>query len=62
MSEGTRGLESVITLTFDPDGNSTRVTLRHAGVPDDEFGRQHSEGWAWVLGMLEEAFAKRPRP
>jgi hypothetical protein len=61
VSEGTRGLESVVALTFEPDGDNTRVTLHHAGVPDDEFGRQHGEGWAWVLGMLEEAFAKRRR-
>jgi uncharacterized protein YndB with AHSA1/START domain len=59
VSEGTRGLESVLTVTFEPDGNQTRVTLRHTGVPDDDFGRQHGEGWNYVLGAIEERFANR---
>jgi uncharacterized protein YndB with AHSA1/START domain len=61
MSEGTRGLESVVTLTLAPEGEKTRITLRHAGVPDDEFGRQHGEGSGWMLGVIEEQFAKRAR-
>jgi uncharacterized protein YndB with AHSA1/START domain len=59
MSEGTRGLESVVTLTLEPDGNKTRLTLRHAGVPDDDFGRQHKDGWGWMLGVIEDRFARR---
>jgi uncharacterized protein YndB with AHSA1/START domain len=61
VSEGTRGLESVVTLTFEPEGNQTRVTLRHTGVPDDDFGLQHREGWNYVLGAIEERFAKGGR-
>ncbi len=61
VSEGTRGLESVVTLTFEPDGDKTQVTLRHVGIPDDDFGRQHGDGWAYVLGAIEERFAKRAR-
>jgi uncharacterized protein YndB with AHSA1/START domain len=59
VSEGTRGLESVLTVTLEPDGKATRVTLRHAGVPDDDFGRQHGEGWSFMLDMIEKRFAKR---
>jgi uncharacterized protein YndB with AHSA1/START domain len=59
VSEGTRGIESVVTLTFEIEGDHTLVTLRHAGVPDDEFGRQHAEGWAFVLGAIEKRFASR---
>jgi uncharacterized protein YndB with AHSA1/START domain len=59
VSEGTRGLESVVTLRFEPDGERTRVTLQHTGVPDDAFGRQHADGWNWMLGMLEEHYARR---
>jgi len=61
VSEGTRGLESMVSLTFEPDGNQTRVTLRHSGVPDDDFGRQHHDGWSHVLGAIEQRFAKRTR-
>jgi uncharacterized protein YndB with AHSA1/START domain len=56
MSEGTQGLETIVTVTFEPRGDQTQVTLRHCGVPDDEMGRRHEEGWAWVLSMLAERF------
>ncbi len=61
VSEGTRGLESMVTLALAPDGEGTRITLRHAGVPDDAFGRQHRDGWSWMLGAIEERFARRGR-
>lgn len=61
VSEGTRGLESVVTITFEPEGEKTRMTLRHAGVPDDDFGRQHADGWGWMLGILDEQLAQRRR-
>lgn len=61
VSEGTRGLESVVTLTFEPKGDQTLVTLRHAGVPDDDFGRMHGDGWGSVLTIIEQLFAKVAR-
>lgn len=60
VSEGTKGLESVVTVTFDARGDQTEVTLRHTGVPDDEMGRQHKDGWAWVLSMLAQRFVSQP--
>jgi uncharacterized protein YndB with AHSA1/START domain len=59
MSEGTKGAESVVSLSFEPRGDETEVTLRHSGVPDDEMGRRHKDGWAWVLDMLAQAMAAR---
>jgi uncharacterized protein YndB with AHSA1/START domain len=59
VSEGTRGLESVVSLTFTAAGDATEVTLRHTGVPDDDFGRQHGDGWGFVLGALAERLARR---
>jgi uncharacterized protein YndB with AHSA1/START domain len=56
MSEGTQGLESTVEVTFEGRGDETEVTLRHAGVPDDEMGRKHAEGWGWVLSQLAEQF------
>jgi uncharacterized protein YndB with AHSA1/START domain len=56
VSEGTQGIESVVAVTFEPRGDQTEVTLRHSGVPDDEMGRRHQEGWAWVLSKLAERF------
>jgi uncharacterized protein YndB with AHSA1/START domain len=59
VSEGTQGVESIVAVTFDPQGDGTEVTLRHSGVPDDEMGRKHEQGWAWVLSMLAQRFASR---
>jgi uncharacterized protein YndB with AHSA1/START domain len=59
MSEATKGAESVVNVTLESRGDETEVTLRHSGVPDDEMGRQHKEGWAWILGALADALAKR---
>jgi uncharacterized protein YndB with AHSA1/START domain len=56
VSEGTQGVESVVAVTFEARGDHTEVTLRHSGVPDDEMGRRHQEGWAWVLAKLAERF------
>jgi uncharacterized protein YndB with AHSA1/START domain len=59
MSEGTKGAESVVTVTLQSRGDQTEVTLRHAGVPDDELGHQHKEGWTWILNALADALAAR---
>ncbi|HVT94858.1 MAG TPA: SRPBCC domain-containing protein [Bryobacteraceae bacterium] len=60
VSEATKGLETVVTVTFESRGGQTSVTLRHTGVPDDEMGRRHEEGWSWVLSSLAGRFASRP--
>ncbi len=57
MSEATQGAESVVTVTFQPLGEETEVTVRHAGLPDDAMGRRHAEGWTWMLNLLAERFS-----
>jgi len=57
VSEATRGLESIVTLTFGTKGDTTLLTLLHANVPDDEMGHRHQEGWGFVLGALADRFA-----
>jgi uncharacterized protein YndB with AHSA1/START domain len=59
VSPATKGLESIVSLTFVANGTQTEVTLRHSGVPDDEMGRMHGEGWTWVLSMLDESLTKK---
>jgi uncharacterized protein YndB with AHSA1/START domain len=59
MSEATKGAESIVTLTMEPRGAETEVTLRHSGVPDDEMGRRHKDGWTWILNTLAEGLAAR---
>jgi hypothetical protein len=62
MSEATRGAESVVTVSFAPLGEETEVTLRHSGVPDDEMGRRHADGWTWMLNLLAERFSVHEEP
>jgi uncharacterized protein YndB with AHSA1/START domain len=59
VSEATKGVESLLTISFDGKEGGTLVTLRHSNVPDDELGRQHKEGWTWTLDMLAGGIAKR---
>jgi uncharacterized protein YndB with AHSA1/START domain len=56
VSEATKGVESIVSVSFESRGEQTEVILRHAGVPDDDMGRQHKEGWTWILSMLAERF------
>ncbi len=57
VSEATKGVESVVTVTMEARADETDVTLRHSGLPDDEMGRQHKDGWTWILSMLAEGLA-----
>jgi uncharacterized protein YndB with AHSA1/START domain len=59
VSEATKGVESIVAVSFEPVADQTEVTLCHSGVPDDELGRQHKDGWTWVLSMLAERFVSR---
>jgi uncharacterized protein YndB with AHSA1/START domain len=57
MSESTKGIESIVTVAMEPRDDETEVTIRHTGLPDDDMGRQHKEGWTWILSKLAEGFA-----
>ena len=60
VSEATRGLESIVLVTLEPRDGKTLVTLRHTGVPDDDQGRQHKDGWDWMLSALAQRFEATP--
>jgi uncharacterized protein YndB with AHSA1/START domain len=59
MSKGTKGEESVVNITLEPRGDDTEMTIRHSGLPDDEVGRRHKDGWGWILDMLAQGLAAR---
>ena len=59
VGEWTKGLESIVTTTFEPKDGGTFITLRHTGVPDDEEGRQSLQGWIWCLSMLAEKWSSK---
>lgn len=56
MSRHTEGLESLVTLTLEAQGQDTLLTLHHANLPDDELGRRHQRGWEHYLGRLLDSF------
>jgi uncharacterized protein YndB with AHSA1/START domain len=58
MSAYTRGLESTVTVTFQRRAGGTLMTLRHGGLPNDDHGRLHREGWRQFLGRMEGRFGK----
>ncbi|HEY9483974.1 MAG TPA: SRPBCC domain-containing protein [Micromonosporaceae bacterium] len=41
-----------VVVTFRAENSGTRVVLSHHGLPDDEQGRHHREGWQVYLDRL----------
>jgi uncharacterized protein YndB with AHSA1/START domain len=60
-SESTYGAETLIKITLKPTREGTRISLRHSGLPNDERGRGHQEGWDHFVGALAEGFGTRKR-
>jgi uncharacterized protein YndB with AHSA1/START domain len=56
MSPYTRGLESVVTVTLQKKGTDTVFSLNHAGLPDDEFGKLHEQGWNSYVASIAKLF------
>ncbi|HZE97126.1 MAG TPA: SRPBCC domain-containing protein, partial [Planctomycetota bacterium] len=58
MSRYTRGEESIVTVTFKKKGEGSLMTLVHSGLPDDDGGRAHEEGWSHFLDKLVGHFGR----
>ena len=56
VSEATRGLESIVTLTFESVQEKTQVHVRHTNIPDDEEGHRHQHAWGYVLAQMRSRF------
>jgi hypothetical protein len=56
MSEHTHGVETTVSVTFEPRDGGTQMTILHSDVPDDESGGRHEGGWASLLARLEQHF------
>lgn len=58
MSPNTGGLESLVSVSFQPAAAGTRMTLVHSGLPDSEGGRSHDKGWNFFLDGFGERLAR----
>jgi hypothetical protein len=61
MSPGTLGHESIVTLTFEKQGEDTLMTLVHSGLPDHDLARGHERGWNYFVGVFREQFGNGSR-
>jgi uncharacterized protein YndB with AHSA1/START domain len=61
MSPNTLGQESIVTLTFQKQGEDTLMTLVHSDLPDHELARGHEKGWNYFLGIFREQFRNGSR-
>jgi uncharacterized protein YndB with AHSA1/START domain len=57
MWRSTSGEESTVTVTFQPKGEDTLMTLLHTGLPDTDGGRGHEKGWNFFLDNFAKKFA-----
>lgn len=58
-SIATNYADSVVRVTFEPDGDATVVEVRHERLPDIEAVRKHTEGWTEILGSLERTLTEQ---
>ncbi len=56
VSPNTLGHESIVTLTFDKQGEDTVMTLVHSNLPDHELARGHEQGWSYFMDIFREQF------
>ena len=49
--------ESLVTITFKPEGAGTLLTLTHEQFVDEPARDRHQQGWAGALDKLEKLFA-----
>jgi uncharacterized protein YndB with AHSA1/START domain len=46
--------DSVVTVEFEDLGRTTRLTLRHEGLPDQEDVDQHTHGWTSMIEKFSQ--------
>ncbi len=56
-ADGTRGVETVVTVEFIAHGAGTLLRLTHEGFPDEQSRKGHEEAWAMGLEMLDKALS-----
>src|SRR5215813_7088154 len=56
VSPNTLGQESIVTLTFEKQGENTLMTLVHSNLPDHELAVGHEKGWTYFMDLFAEQF------
>ncbi len=56
-ADGTRGVETVVTVELSASGSGTLLRLTHEGFPDEESLDGHQEAWPAALEGLDEALS-----
>jgi uncharacterized protein YndB with AHSA1/START domain len=56
MSPNTLGLESTVTVTFQPKGEDTLMTLVHSGLPNEAMAKAHEKGWGSIWEKFDDIF------
>ncbi|KAJ3275245.1 hypothetical protein HDV01_000972 [Terramyces sp. JEL0728] len=56
MSSSTKGLDSLVTFTFTPSGAETLVVIEHEGLPNCKMGKQHKDGWNFMIDSFHQVF------
>ena len=53
--DGSAGVETIVTVSFEEDGGVTTMTLRHEGLESKESRDSHEHGWSGSFEKLSEA-------
>ncbi len=61
VSPNTLGQESTVTVTFEKQGQDTRMTLVHSNLPETGEARGHESGWNYFLGIFRDQFGSGSR-
>jgi uncharacterized protein YndB with AHSA1/START domain len=57
VSPHTLGEESTVTVRFDKEGDGTRLTLVHSGLPNEAMANAHEKGWNSILNAFSNVWA-----
>ncbi len=56
-SHATNTADSLVRVTFEPDGDATVVEVRHERLPDAEAVRSHTDGWTEIIGRFARTYS-----